>query len=136
MANTHQKDKFDERQENIAHTVNETSEFFEKNKKVIWGAVIAVVVIGLGIFLYHRFVYQNQVAEAMEQAYPAENLFMNGEYELALNGDGNNLGFAAIIDQYGSKASRLLCKACTDEYKRLAAQQDAAFQEFMAKKGE
>ena len=39
-------------------------------------------------------------------------------------------------DQYGSKASRLLCKACTDEYKRLAAQQDAAFQEFMAKKGE
>lgn len=40
------------------------------------------------------------------------------------------------IDQYGSKASRLLCKACTDAYKRLAAQQDAAFQEFMAKKGE
>ena len=78
MANTHQKDKFDERQENIAHTVNETSEFFEKNKKVIWGAVIAVVVIGLGIFLYHRFVYQNQVAEAMEQAYPAETLFMTG----------------------------------------------------------
>ena len=106
MANTHQKDKFDERQENIAEKVNSTSEFFEKNKKAIWGAVIAVVVIGLGIFLYHRFVYQNQVAEAMEQAYPAENLFRNGEYELALNGDGNNLGFAAIIDQYGSKAGK------------------------------
>ena len=36
------------------------------------------------------------------------------------------------FDQYGSKASRLLCKSCTDEYKRLAAKQDAAFQEFMA----
>ena len=43
---------------------------------------------------------------------------------------------AERFDQYGSKASRLLCKACTDAYKRLAAQQDAAFQEFMAKKGE
>ena len=96
MANTHQKDKFDERQENIAEKVNSTSEFFEKNKKVIWGVVIAVVVIGLGIFLYHRFVYQNQVAEAMEQAYPAENLFRNGEYELALNGDGNNLGICEL----------------------------------------
>lgn len=106
MANTHQKDKFDERQENIVHTVSETSEFFEKHKNVIWGAVIAVVVIGLGIFLYHRFVYQNKVAEAMEQAYPAENLFRNGEYELALNGDGNNLGFADIIDQYGAKAGK------------------------------
>lgn len=40
------------------------------------------------------------------------------------------------FDQYGSKASRLLCKSCTDKYKQLAAQQDAAFQAFMAKKGE
>lgn len=38
------------------------------------------------------------------------------------------------IDQYGSKASRLLCKACTDEYKQLAAKQDAEFQAFMAAK--
>lgn len=38
------------------------------------------------------------------------------------------------IDQYGSKASRLLCKSCTDEYKQLAAKQDAEFQAFMAAK--
>ena len=37
-------------------------------------------------------------------------------------------------DQYGSRASRLLCKACTDEYKQLAAKQDAEFQAFMAAK--
>ena len=36
------------------------------------------------------------------------------------------------FDQYGSKATRLLCKSCTDEYKKLATKQDAAFQEFMA----
>ena len=106
MANTHQKDKFEERQENIVQTVNTTSEFFEKNKKTIWGIVAAVLVIGVGIFVYHRFVYQNQVAEAMEQAYPAETLFRNGEYELALNGDGNNPGFAAIIEDYGNKAGK------------------------------
>lgn len=38
------------------------------------------------------------------------------------------------IDRYGSRASRLLCKSCTDAYKQLAAQQDAAFQAFMAAK--
>lgn len=37
-------------------------------------------------------------------------------------------------DQYGSRESRLLCKACTDEYKQLAAKQDAEFQAFMAAK--
>lgn len=36
------------------------------------------------------------------------------------------------FDQYGSKATRLLCKSCTDEYKKLATKQDTAFQEFMA----
>ena len=35
------------------------------------------------------------------------------------------------FDQYGSKASRLLCKGCTYEYEKLAAQHDAAFQQFM-----
>lgn len=38
------------------------------------------------------------------------------------------------FDQYGSKASRLLCKSCTDAYKQLAAKQDAEFQAFMAAK--
>lgn len=37
-------------------------------------------------------------------------------------------------DQYGSKASRLLCKVCLAEYKQLAAKQDVEFQAFMAAK--
>ena len=42
----------------------------------------------------------------MQQCYPAEMSFQAGEYELALNGDGNNLGFADIIADYGSKAGK------------------------------
>ena len=38
--------------------------------------------------------------------YPAENNFRNAEYELALNGDGNVLGFAQIIDEYGARAGK------------------------------
>ena len=34
----------------------------------------------------------------------AEQWFQAGEYELALNGDDNDLGFADIVKQYGSKA--------------------------------
>ena len=36
--------------------------------------------------------------------FPAEASFQAGEFELALNGDGNSLGFAQVIDEYGSKA--------------------------------
>ena len=38
--------------------------------------------------------------------YPAEANFRAEEYELALNGDGNVLGFAQIIDEYGKKAGK------------------------------
>lgn len=101
-------EKIDERQENIAQTVSSTTKFFEDNKKCIIATVAAVVVIGLGVLAYNKFIYQRQVAEATEQAFPAETLFQNGEYELALNGDGNNLGFADIIAQYGSKAGKAM----------------------------
>lgn len=36
------------------------------------------------------------------------------------------------FDQYGSRATRLLCKSCTDEYKKLAAKHDGEFQQFMS----
>ena len=46
------------------------------------------------------------IEEALGQLYPAEANFRNGEYELALNGDGNVLGFSQIIDKYGHKAGK------------------------------
>ena len=67
-----------------------------------------MVVIGLGILGYHKFIYQPKCAEAMEQAYHAEASFAAGEWELALNGDGNNLGFADLLDEYGAKAGKSL----------------------------
>lgn len=106
MAKVNPKDKEAVMQENIEQTVSATEQFLNKNKKTIIGALVAVVVIGLGVLAYSKFVYQVQVEEAMAQAYPAETNFQNGEYELALNGDGNNLGFVQIIDDYGTKAGK------------------------------
>ena len=105
MANT--KSKREEAiQENLEQTVSSTEKFFTKYGKTMWITLAAIVVVGLGILLYNKFVYQSQCNEAMEQAFPAEQSFQSGEYELALNGDGNNLGFADVIKNYGSKAGK------------------------------
>ena len=106
MAQKNLNDKAAQRQENIEQTVSATEQFYNDNKKTIWGAVAAVLVIGLCILAYNKFVYQPKCVEAMQQCYPAEMSFQAGEYELALNGDGNNLGFADIIADYGSKAGK------------------------------
>lgn len=94
------------RQENIEATVSSAEKFYNENKKTIWTVVCAVVVLGLGILGYYKFIYQPRCNEAMEQAYPAEINFQKGEWELALNGDETTMGFAGIIDEYGSKAGK------------------------------
>ena len=103
---TQQKTKQEIRQENTAEQLSRTEQFYEKNKKWIWGVIIGILVIWLASLAYNRYIYMPKCAEAQEQMFPAENNFSAGEYELALNGDGNVLGFSQIIDDYGNKAGK------------------------------
>lgn len=88
----------------IEETVSKTDQFYTEHKKTIWTITCCVLVVALGIFAYQKLVYQPKCAEASQQAFPAEQLFNDGEYELALNGDGNVTGLAEVIDRYGAKA--------------------------------
>lgn len=92
--------------EEVVATVSSAEKFFSENKKYIWCAVIAVVVVALGVLGYSKFVYAPACAEAQEAMFPSEFSFQQGDYELALNGDGNVLGFAEVASQYGSKAGQ------------------------------
>jgi len=90
--------------EKIQETVSKTEQFFQKYKKCIYGTVILILVVGAGVLAYNQWVLKPKQAEAMEQMFPAENSFAQGQFELALNGDGNVLGFNDIISSYGKKA--------------------------------
>ena len=91
------------RQQNIAEAVSKSELFFQKYGKIIYGCVAAVLLIALAILAYNRFVLQPKKAEAQEEMFRAEQKFAQGDYELALNGDDNNLGFEDIIAKYGTK---------------------------------
>ena len=98
--------KEQERQERVSETVSRTDQFFRENKKTIYAILIALLVIGLAIVAFYKFYYQPKSREAAAQMYPAEANFRSGEYELALNGDGNVLGFSQIIDDFGAKGGK------------------------------
>lgn len=106
MATTKQKTQEEVRKENIEATVSKTEQFFNENQKTIWGVLIAILVIGLAILAYGKFIYGPKCTEAMAAMYPAEASFQAGEYELALSGDGNVLGFEQVIEEYGAKAGK------------------------------
>ena len=103
--------------------------FFEKNKKAIvygGGALLAIIIAAL---LIHQFYIVPRGQKANESLFAAQELFMNGEYEKALNGDGQNMGFLAVADEFGStKAGNLahlyagLCLYQTDKFQEAIEQ--------------
>ena len=101
MAN---KTKTKEPEINVGEALVETEQFFTKYKKAIIYTIGVLVVIFAAFLLYKQFVTVPKQNEAVNQAYVAERYFRANEFEMALNGDGNSLGFAQLIQEYGNKA--------------------------------
>ncbi|MBR6032408.1 MAG: tetratricopeptide repeat protein [Bacteroidaceae bacterium] len=91
-------------------TLAASKSFYEKNKNAILyggGGLLAVIIIAL---LVHQFYITPRNLRAQESIFYAEQAFMDGNYEKALNGDGANMGFLSVIDEYGStKAGNIAC---------------------------
>ncbi len=99
MSNTknQQPDSF----ENVQETLNRTEIFIEDNKKIISYVVIAIVAIVAIYFAVQHFVIAPKNDRASADMFVAEQYFQKDSFNLALNGDGNYLGFIDIIDDYG-----------------------------------
>lgn len=106
----------------IDETIAASTSFVERNWKALvytFGGVLAIVILSLAI---HQYYITPRNAEAADNIAVAEQMFNVGDFDKALNGDGENLGFLQIIDEFGSTPSgniaRLyagLCYAHTDK---------------------
>ncbi len=81
-----------EKLEGIEHWV-------EKNPKLLIG-VVGVIVLAVGGFFGYRYWVGNQDAQAQKEMFQAVRYFEADSLNLALNGDGNNLGFLQIVEDY------------------------------------
>lgn len=82
--------------------------FFEQNKKAISiGGSVALAAV-LALFAFYGFYLPGKEQDAQDQMFRAQQYFEQDSFRLALNGDGNYVGFLSIIDDYGfTKASNL-----------------------------
>jgi len=90
-----------ENPEVLAEKLGRTEQFIEDNKNVVLGVIVALVVVVAAIFGYRYYIsQQNNIAQS--NLFQAIYYFESDSLSLALNGDGNDLGFLDIIEDYGN----------------------------------
>jgi tetratricopeptide (TPR) repeat protein len=94
----------------VEQALTKTEQFFEKNLNYVLYAVIGIIVVVLGILGFQKYIVGAKAKEAQNQIFAAQNYFEKDSFNLAINGDGNSLGFLDIIDNYGSTKSGKLAR--------------------------
>jgi tetratricopeptide (TPR) repeat protein len=108
------KNKKDENPSTISsveETLTRTEQYLEENyKTLLIGLAAIVILVGLG---WLAKIYLNKRNdEAQSQMYQAEKYLENDSLKLALNGDGNYLGFLDIAKDYKFTNSGNLARYC------------------------
>ena len=83
----------------IAEKLEGVEHWIERNPKVILAAV-AVLVVLVGGFFGFRYYVDSQNELAQSEMFQAVRYFEMDSLNLALKGDGNNLGFEQITEDY------------------------------------
>lgn len=99
-----------EKENTFNEQFSKAEHFVTENRKsllIIGGTILALILIYIS---YQKFFLAPREKEAAAQMYVAERYFEKDSLDKALNGDGNFMGFASIVDEYGSTKSGNLAK--------------------------
>jgi tetratricopeptide (TPR) repeat protein len=103
-------DKAAVRVEGVEHALTRAEQLIETyQKQIVWvvSVVLGIVVLYMA---YQRFYIEKKSQEAAAQMFPAEQYFEKDDWKMALDGDGNNLGFVDIISEFRFTPSANLAK--------------------------
>ena len=105
---TNNKQQENTYEEVVTETVSKTEQFFEKNQKLTTWVLVAIFVVIGGYFANKYLIAQPRAEKASAEMFAAIQNFNAEEWQVALDGDGNNAGFVEVIENYGSTAQASL----------------------------
>lgn len=88
----------------IADRLGRGEAFLKHNSKIVGGIIIAIILVIAGI-LFFQINRQNQNKKAQEEMFQAVYYWEQDETDLALNGDGDNVGLLYIAEEYAGTAA-------------------------------
>jgi len=93
-----------ENPEVIADRLGRGEAFLKQNSRIVGGIIIAIILVIAGI-LFFQINRENQNKQAQAEMFQAVYYWEQDETDLALNGDGDNVGLLYIVDQYSGTAA-------------------------------
>ncbi|MBL7864265.1 MAG: tetratricopeptide repeat protein [Cyclobacteriaceae bacterium] len=100
MAKNEENKDILENAEVLAEKVEGAEHWIEDNPKIVFG-VLGVLLLIAGGFFGYRYWNSSQDELAQKEMFQAVRFFEADSLNLAMEGDGNNLGFKQIIEDYG-----------------------------------
>lgn len=97
--------------ETVRHEVDQSTDWFEKNKKLILGLIAAFMLIAAAFIVYKFFVKEPLEKEAKAAIFKAEQQFARDSFALALENPGGGYdGLLDVIDNYSGTSTANLAK--------------------------
>src|SRR5690348_17337662 len=93
------KNEILENPEALAHTLVDAETWIEQHSKTVIGVAAVLILVAGGYFAF-RYYTKSQDSEAQKQMFQAVYYFEQDSFKLALEGDGNNLGFLDIAKEF------------------------------------
>ncbi|MBR1468095.1 MAG: tetratricopeptide repeat protein [Bacteroidaceae bacterium] len=91
-------------------TLAASSSFVERNKKAIMYCTCTLLVVVIAVVLAVQYYIKPRNLEAAESMAVAEQLYRSGDFEKALNGQGQDAGFLQIMDEFTCTPSANLAR--------------------------
>jgi len=99
-------------EKNVGEILSKTDVFVDKYLKQTIIAVVAVILIVVGIFAFRHYYILPKAGEAQTAIAQAQNYFESQQWDLALNGDSiGAIGFLELIDEYSGTSAANLAQA-------------------------
>lgn len=94
------KAKDDKNIKAVEEALGKSEQFIERHQNIIIYTIAAIVLIISGYIGYNSFILAPRESTAQTEMFMAQKFFERGDFELALEGDGEHLGFLDIMAEF------------------------------------
>ncbi|MEI9944776.1 MAG: tetratricopeptide repeat protein [Chitinophagaceae bacterium] len=81
--------------------ITKAKDFWARNSKIILGVGTVLLLAVGGFYIYKNYFQKPKEEKAMDAIFKAEEYYRLDSLKLALNGDGQYMGFLKVIDKFG-----------------------------------